>query len=56
VKDSSEDALESYASSVGDGLVGYEVELEDLSEAAASLDYEYATEAEEMMWDCLDQY
>jgi hypothetical protein len=55
VKEGIEDALETYASSIGDKLVDYEVGLGDLSEAAAFLDYEYATEAEEIMEDCLDQ-
>lgn len=50
-----EDALHAFASCIGDGLDAYEAELEDLSEAAAILDDEYATEVEEIVVDYSDQ-
>lgn len=55
VEEGIEDALNFYASSISDGLMNHECELEDLSETAAFLDYEYAAEVREMMWDFGDE-
>lgn len=55
VEEGMEDALHAFASCIGDGLDAYEAELEDLSEAAAILDDEYATEVEEIVVDYSDQ-
>lgn len=50
-----EDALYSYASLIGDGLVDFEAELSDLSEAEAMLDDAYITEVGEIICDCSDE-
>jgi hypothetical protein len=55
VKEGLEAALDSHASGIGDGLMEYKCELEDLSETAAFLDDEYAAKVEEMMWDLSDE-
>jgi len=55
VEDGIEDALSTYASCIGDGLEAYEAEFEDLSEAAATLHHEYATDAEEIILNYSDE-
>jgi hypothetical protein len=55
VEDGIEDALSTYASCIGDGLEAYEAEFEDLSEAAAMLHHEYATDADGIILDYSDE-
>lgn len=55
VEDGIEDALSTYASCIVDGLEAYEAEFEDLSEAAAMLHHEYATDADEVILNYSDE-
>lgn len=55
VREGIEDAFESYASSIGDGLMVYKVELEDLSQAVALLDHEHVIEVEKIQCRHRDQ-
>ncbi|KAK0303245.1 hypothetical protein LTR82_017625 [Friedmanniomyces endolithicus] len=50
-----EDALHSYASSIGDGLADFAIELSDLREAVAALDDAYIAEVGETECGCFDE-
>lgn len=49
VQEGTEHALDTFGPYIGDGLEAYESDLENLSEAAAMADYDYALEVEEIM-------
>jgi hypothetical protein len=55
VEEGIRDALELYASTIGDNLMFNEADLADLSEDATTLDHEFVVEAEEIMREYCDE-